>query len=376
LISHSQFKVFGAAAFAAAGIALAQSGANDTVWTKLWTGSNLADWEPKFRGYATGNNLYNTFRLNGDMLEVNYSGYPAGTKYSNANFPFGHLAYKPSKFSFYVLRGEYQVWGNQVSAEGDLAWANQNNGFMLHAQWPMSQSQDFPVSLEAQLLGPASTNSPGTMNLCTPGTQFYNNATGGSPNTAHCINTAATTRAPVNTGWNYVAAQVLGDSLVRHYVGTASNYMEKNVLTYYRPILDNGTKLKEGYITIQAESHPFRFRKIEVANLVGCMNSTSPNYKSYYVRNDASACQVTPIAGKLSGAATGFSFDAGNQRLSLNLPEAFTLRITDLSGKLVWERASKGNQEFDLRQVGPRGVYFLSLVRKTGTFSQKLLLGT
>jgi hypothetical protein len=53
----------------------------------------------------------------------------------------------------------------------------------------------------------------------------------------------------------------------------------------------DGTALGEGYISIQAESHPTEFRKIELLNLAGCMNPKAANFKSYYVQRDDSQCK-------------------------------------------------------------------------------------
>jgi hypothetical protein len=52
----------------------------------------------------------------------------------------------------------------------------------------------------------------------------------------------------------------------------------------------DGAPLTEGYITIQGESHPTEFRKIELLNLSGCMNAASPKYKSYFVHRDDTRC--------------------------------------------------------------------------------------
>ena len=49
--------------------------------------------------------------------------------------------------------------------------------------------------------------------------------------------------------------------------------------------------LSSGYIALQAESHPIRFRKVELLNLEGCMDKTALNYKSYYVKADNSKCR-------------------------------------------------------------------------------------
>jgi hypothetical protein len=53
----------------------------------------------------------------------------------------------------------------------------------------------------------------------------------------------------------------------------------------------DGTMLSEGYISLQSESHPVEFRKVELLNLVGCMDQKAANYKSYFVKADNSKCQ-------------------------------------------------------------------------------------
>ena len=56
-------------------------------------------------------------------------------------------------FSYYRLAAEYRFVGEQVP--GGPAWAIRNNGLMLHSQHPqtMLKDQDFPISIEVQLLG-------------------------------------------------------------------------------------------------------------------------------------------------------------------------------------------------------------------------------
>ena len=39
------------------------------------------------------------------------------------------------------------------------------------------------------------------------------------------------------------------------------------VLSYTKPQLNDGTMLEKGYISLQAESHPTEFRKIELLKL-------------------------------------------------------------------------------------------------------------
>ena len=52
-----------------------------------------------------------------------------------------------------------------------------------------------------------------------------------------------------------------------------------------------GKLLEGGYISLQSESHPVEFRKVEILNLAGCMDPTAKNYKSYFVKSERSTCQ-------------------------------------------------------------------------------------
>jgi hypothetical protein len=51
-----------------------------------------------------------------------------------------------------------------------------------------------------------------------------------------------------------------------------------------------GQPLGEGYISVQSESHPVQFRRVELLNLKGCMDEASPRFRSWYVEPDAAAC--------------------------------------------------------------------------------------
>ena len=44
--------------------------------------------------------------------------------------------------------------------------------------------------------------------------------------------------------------------------------------------------LIEGYIALQAESHPIDFKNIEILNLCGCMDPKAKNYKSYFIKSE------------------------------------------------------------------------------------------
>jgi hypothetical protein len=276
----------------ASGGASGASAAEDSAWIQLFNGKDLKDWDIKIRHQDLNVDPKHTFKVQDGNLFVDYSEYE--------NFdgePFGHMGYKLRPFSHYLLRGEYQfLTGKQVA--GGPGWAKENNGFMLHSQSmaSMGKDQDFPISLEAQLLGPQ--NGSGTMNLCTPGTNYHD--MNGKLITDHCTNATPNVRKPAPE-WTTVSALVLGDSVIKHMVGkdTVFRFTKPvtgggNVSGNTVPIVEN-KPLAEGYIVIQAETAPVLFRKIELLNLVGCMDKSKPAYRSYFVKNDAAACNVSAV---------------------------------------------------------------------------------
>ena len=52
----------------------------------------------------------------------------------------------------------------------------------------------------------------------------------------------------------------------------------------------DGKLIEGGYISLQSESHPVEFRKVELLNLAGCMDSSASNYKRYYVKSEPESC--------------------------------------------------------------------------------------
>ncbi|MEJ6702293.1 MAG: DUF1080 domain-containing protein [Akkermansiaceae bacterium] len=217
-------------------------------WLQLFNGKDLTGWTPKFKGQDLGVNYKNTFLVKDGLLTVSYDNYEKWVG------DFGHLFFK-DEFSHYILRAEYRFIGEQV--KGGPGWAFRNNGLMIHGQTAasMKKDQDFPNSIEVQLLGghPNGKGKRGTLNLCTPGTHVYLN---GKLDKRHCI----TSTSPTFYGdqWVTVEIEINGGEVVRHKVGG------KVVMEYKMPQLNDGTVLEKGTISIQAESHPTQFRKIEV----------------------------------------------------------------------------------------------------------------
>lgn len=267
----------------------AQNAKNDPdkkEWIQLFNGKDLKDWRVKIRGYALNDNFGNTFRVENGVIKVGYE------KYDQFNERFGHMFYK-QKFSHYLIAVEYRFTGDQ--AKGGPNWATRNSGVMLHCQSPesMGKDQDFPISIEAQLLGGLGKGPRTTANLCTPGTNVEMD---GKLFTPHCINSKSKTY----DGDQWVRAELLvdGDKQIKHMVNgeTVLSYEKPqigggNVSGHDPAVKKDGLLLTEGYISLQSESHPVEFRKVELLNLVGCMDAKATNYKSYYLKADNSKCQ-------------------------------------------------------------------------------------
>jgi hypothetical protein len=235
----------------------------DAVWIDLFDGKSLAGWIPKFRGRPAGENYRETFSVTDGAITVDYSAYHAW------DGEFGHLFYH-RPFSRYILQLEYRFRGEQLADSLLMRWAWRNSGVMIHSEAPagMRREQDFPVSLEVQLLGAAPGDHRPTANLCTPGTHVE---LGGRLHTAHCTHSLSASHA--GDEWVTVELEVLAGERVRHFVNG------RFVLEYTAPQLDGAepdaarllgarsdaeTGLDAGYIALQSESHPVQFRRIRL----------------------------------------------------------------------------------------------------------------
>lgn len=239
--------------------------AQNQKWVQLFNGKNLDGWVPKFSGFDLGVNYNDTFRVENGVLKVSYDKW---TDFGNPPH-FGHLFYKNKKFSHYIVAVEYRFVGDQV--KGGPGWALRNNGVMLHCQSPetMGKDQDFPISVEAQLLGGGPTGERTTANMCSPGTEVYRN---GVKVPSHCIN--STSKTYRDGEWVRVEIEVNGAERVVHRIDgkTVLEYGKLEIgggsVIHYDPaVKKDGTPLSEGYLAIQAESAPAEFRKIEIMEL-------------------------------------------------------------------------------------------------------------
>ncbi|HEY3372587.1 MAG TPA: DUF1080 domain-containing protein [Prolixibacteraceae bacterium] len=231
-------------------------------WIQLFNGKDLKDWNIKITGFPLNENYGNTFRVEDSLLKVRYD------QYSKFDGHFGHIFYK-NPYSHYKIRVEYRFVGDQCP--GGAEWAYRNSGIMIHGQSAQSMelNQDFPVSIEVQLLGGNGKDERSNLNVCTPGTNIVMND---SLWTQHCTN--STSKTYHGDQWVTVEVEVQGDSIIRHLIDG------KTVMEYTQPQLDDrdpsfqkllppdkNKLLKKGTISLQGESNPVDFRKVELLNL-------------------------------------------------------------------------------------------------------------
>jgi hypothetical protein len=237
--------------------------ANEDGWIPLFNGKNLDGWVYKETGSELGADPKGTVKVEDGILKFDYSGW------DEFKGRFGHL-HHVVPFDRYRMRIVYRFVGDQVT--GGPGWAYRNSGIMVHGQDPasMRKDQDFPVSIEVQLLGGGGQGERPTGNLCTPGTnvEFDEKLV-----TRHCTNSTSATYH--GDQWVSAEIEVLGNDEIVHYVEG------KEVLRYQRPQLDpndadakmlmqqrNGdVMLGGGWISLQGESHPVEFKLVEIKPL-------------------------------------------------------------------------------------------------------------
>jgi len=270
-------------------------------WISLFNGNDLSNWDIKISGKPLNENYKNTFLVHDGMIRINYD------EYESFGDSYGHIYYKEA-FAYYKLKFDYRFVGEQT--KGGATWNVRNSGVMLHSQSANSNDfdQDFPVSIELQLLGGLGTEDRTTGNVCTPGTAVMMSDT---INYNHCINSSSNTYH--GDQWVSAEAIVLGretmyfiienDTVLRFENpliggGFISQAYENKDWDQFGVVEDkeqwiekDGTLIDEGFIALQAESHPIDFKNIELLNLCGCKDKEAKNFKTYFIKHDPAKCR-------------------------------------------------------------------------------------
>jgi hypothetical protein len=227
-------------------------------WITLFNGKDINNWIPKIVGHKLGENFGNTFRVENGILSVRYDAYDS---FKNR---FGALYYN-KKFTNYRLKVEYRFVGN--TTPGAPSWGFRDGGIQYHCQDPatLDVNQPFPVCLEYNLLGGNGKDERPNGEICANGIYVEIN---GKRNTTYC--TQATVKKTMH-GDQWVTAEIdVHEGKITHYIDGEEilefqnpRYDSSNALA--KKFIVNGDDLvKDGYISLQSNSHPMDFRKIEI----------------------------------------------------------------------------------------------------------------
>lgn len=228
-------------------------------WVSLFNGNNIDGWTMKIVGHELGDNFANTFRVEDSILSIRYDGY--GADFDNR---FGAL-YFDKKYKNYRLKVEYRFVGE--TAPGAPEWGFRDSGVQFHSQDPatVGLDQSFPVCLEYNLHGGNGTDERPVGEVCANGTFVEIN---GTAEKAYC-NPATVKRTFHGDQWVTLEIDVK-DELIKYFVNG------EKILAFANPkydpdhdlgkafIIDGNDTVSEGYISLQSNSHPIDFRKIEI----------------------------------------------------------------------------------------------------------------
>ena len=232
----------------------------DGEWIALFNGKNLDGWTLKVTGSKLGENPLNGFRVEDGILKIDYS------KFDKFNGRFGHLFYK-AKLSSYILHVEYRFVGEMLPDAPSYCY--RNSGVMIHSQSPESMdiAQNWPVSVEVQLLGSTDSIKQTTANVCTPGTIVYFND---QLTNEHCINSSS--KYFYDGEWVSLDIVVKGGKTITNIVNgdTVLVCSKPQIGGFLLPEnypLPEGTLLEDGYIALQSEGQPLEFRRVDLKYL-------------------------------------------------------------------------------------------------------------
>jgi len=228
-------------------------------WVSIFNGKDLEGWTFKIKGYPLGENFGNTFRVADSMLSIRYDEYGP-----ELNGRFGTLYYN-RRLTDYRLKVEYRFVGE--TAPGAPDWGYRDSGIQFHGQPPHTQKleQPFPICMEYNFHGGNGTDDRPLGAVCVNGIFVEFN---GAKNTTTCI---PATVSRTFHGDQWVTAEIdIKEGKITHYVNG------EEILSYANPTYDpdnevaktlmedGSTTVEGGYVSLQSNSHPIDFRKIEL----------------------------------------------------------------------------------------------------------------
>jgi hypothetical protein len=231
--------------------------AKPSKWIPLFNGKDLSGWQIKIAGQQLGVNHLNTFRVEDGILKIKYD------QYKMFDSQFGGL-YTTKPYTNYRLKAEYRFIGELTP--GAPSWGYRDSGVQFHCQHPktMDLSQNFPICLEYNLHGGNGKDERPVGEICLSGTLVDID---GVPSKS--CNPAKVKRTIHGDQWATLEIDVQGN-LIKQYING------EEIISYTNPrydpthakgktfIKDGVSALYSGYISLQSNSHPIEFRKIEI----------------------------------------------------------------------------------------------------------------
>jgi hypothetical protein len=226
-------------------------------WTPLFNGKNLDGWTIKISGQPIGVNHLNTFVVEDGILKIKYD------NYKTFDNQFGGL-YTKKAYTNYRFKAEYRFVGE--TTPGAPSWGYRDSGVQFHCQDPASLDlkQNFPICLEYNLHGGNGKDDRPVGEICLTGTLVDIQ---GKPSKG--CNPALIKRTIHGDQWATLEIDVQGDHIKQYING-------EEIIAYDNPRFDpnhekgktfikNGVaNLNSGFISLQSNSHPIQFRKIEI----------------------------------------------------------------------------------------------------------------
>ena len=226
-------------------------------WKSLFNGKNLDGWTMKISGQQVGVNYLNTFRVEDGILKIKYD------NYKSFDNQFGAL-YTTKPYTNYRLKVEYRFVGELTP--GAPTWGLRDSGVQFHGQSAesMGLKQSFPICLEYNLHGGNGKDERPVGEICLSGTLVDIN---GVPSKG--CNPATVKRTIHGDQWATLEIDVKGDEIVQYINGEEIIHYEnprcnpENEIA--KTMIKNGNaSLHSGFISLQSNSHPIEFRKIEI----------------------------------------------------------------------------------------------------------------
>ena len=226
---------------------------------KIFDGKTLNGWEIKVTHHPLGANPHGMWTAKDGVMKINFDGF------EQFKGEYAHVFYK-KPLKNYILRLDYRFAGKQ--APGGPGWATRNSGVMLFAQPPetMTLDQNYPISLENQLLGGLGKGPRTTLSVCMVEITVK---VDGKPLTAHCNpNAGATSQTFDGDQWVKLRVEVV-NGVVKSYVNDqlGNTFTEPTVDKPHPWLKSQDATAQPSYFALQGESDQVEFRNIELAEL-------------------------------------------------------------------------------------------------------------